>query len=120
LGAVVDDRADRTEVRVDEDPPGHATGTRDLLDHEDDVEEGTALATVIPGDRHPHEPGLHEVLDVLPGIFLALVPARRPLAELPDGERAGPRSKRLLVRGQRKSHPVLHLPGGVSWRQARL
>ena len=69
---------------------------------EDDVEERPALAPVLGGDGHAHQARLDELLDVLPGILLELVPGR-PLAELVVGQRAGAVAEALCsaVRGKR-------------------
>ena len=107
LGAEVDQRPDRAEVRVDQDPSGHAADARDLLDRQDHVEERPGRSAVGRGHGHAQEPRLDEAFHVVPGILLALVPARRALAELVVGERAGAGSDRLLLGGQRKPHPGL-------------
>ena len=48
----------------------------------------------------PISPRLDQLLDVLPGILLALVPARRPLAELLRRRARGRRLDGLLLVGQ--------------------
>ena len=104
VGAVGVERAHRAQVALDDDAPGDAARSRDLLDDEDHVEQGPPAAAVGRGHRHAHEAGGREVLDVVPGIFLARVPARGALGERAVGQVAGALAQRLLFGGELKVH----------------
>src|SRR5262249_8916657 len=104
LAAVGVERTDRAQVALDDDPRGDATGARDFLDHEDDVEERPSSAAVLGGHRQPHESGRRQVLDVVPGVFLGGVPARGALGERPVREISGTLAQRLLIGGELEVH----------------
>src|SRR5207245_8370918 len=89
LGAVAAERANHAEAPFDDDPSRDATSARNLFDDEHDAEDRPAGAAVLARDRHAHEATRDEILHVVPGILLALVPARRPPGERSVGQVTG-------------------------------
>src|SRR5262249_14294293 len=61
-------------------------------------------ATVLARDRHAHEATGDEIFDVLPGILLALVPARSAPGERSIGQVASTLPQHLLLGGQLEIH----------------
>ncbi len=106
LGAVGAQRADDAEIALDDDASGDAAGPGDLLDHEHHVEQRAVPAPVLARDRHAHEAGGDEILDVVPGVFLAVIPARGALGEDAIGQLARPRPQRDLLGGQIEVHQM--------------
>ena len=96
LGAIRDERADRPDIALDDDPGRDAADPGDLLDDQEHVEERASCSAVLPGNGEPHEAGRHQILHVVPGIFLVGVPACGALAKHPVGQCAGARLERLL------------------------
>ena len=102
LGPVVHESRDRSHVRLDHDPTGDAAHAGHLLDDERDIEKAPPLATVAFRDRHAHEPGGAERLDVVPRILLGAVDLGGMRFDALASERPGPLPQRLLLGGQIK------------------
>ena len=96
LRPVVHEGRNRPHVRFHHDAAGDPARLRHLVDDERRVEEASPLAAIGLGDRHAHEPGVAQRLDVVPRVLFGAVHLGRTRLDDLARELAGAFLQRLL------------------------
>ena len=112
--AIGHDRTDCAQVGLDDDAPGYGAAMGHLFNDEHRIHAVPTLAAIFGRNRHAHETGIRQELDVVPRIFLGAVDLCRPRAEFVLCEKPGRFLQPELLIGQ----PVqVALPNGSPGRQ---
>src|SRR5690606_2287439 len=101
---VLDEGPDRAEITGLYDVGAARAYRRDLLDRQDRMHQGPALAAVLDGKRDAEEPLLRDHSRRLPGIFGRMRPLHGALGQLVPGETGYRVRERLVVFAELEVH----------------